>query len=101
MKNLVQRYVIARQKSGNENNAVTEDDINEVKQEVLTFRSDLIQILRESGMKAKRLNECSAGIQHFKIIFMFIKLRVRIIILIKHRCICVRYRLGARIIILK
>lgn len=61
MKNLVQRYVIARQKSGSENNAVTEDDINEVKQEVLTFRSDLIQILRESGMKAKRLDECSSG----------------------------------------
>lgn len=61
MKNLVQRYVIARQKRSNEHNTVTEDDINELKQEVSAFRSELLQILRESGMKAKTLNDSISG----------------------------------------
>ncbi len=70
MKNLVQRYVIARQKRGSEHNAVTEDDINEVKQEILSFKSDLIHILHESGMKAKQLHDNSAGVlsTFFKIV---------------------------------
>ena len=61
MKNLVQRYVIARQKRDSEQNVVTVDDINELKQEVSTFRSELLQILRESGMKTKTLDDNTYG----------------------------------------
>lgn len=61
MKNLVQRYVIARQKRDSEQNVVTVDDVNELKQEVSTFRSELLQILRESGMKTDILDDNNHG----------------------------------------
>lgn len=61
MKNLVQRYVTSRQKKGGDHYGVTEDDINELKQEISTFRSDLYEILRNYGMKTNPLGGSSAG----------------------------------------
>ncbi|XKL65314.1 hypothetical protein PGB90_008734 [Kerria lacca] len=61
MKNLVQRYIMSRQNKICERGNVTEDDINEIKQELLKFKNDLIHILQESGMKTKPLNEFVPG----------------------------------------
>lgn len=61
IKNLVQRYVTSRQKKGGDHYGVTEDDINELKQEISTFRSDLYEILRNYGMKTNPLGDSSTG----------------------------------------
>lgn len=70
MKNLVQRYIMSRQNKICERGNVTEDDINEIKQELLKFKNDLIHILQESGMKTKPLNECKFIVISNKIIFV-------------------------------
>ncbi|XP_013773346.1 transient-receptor-potential-like protein isoform X1 [Limulus polyphemus] len=49
MKNLVWRYVTAQQRNA-ENQSVTEDDINELRQDVSSFRFQLMGSLRESGV---------------------------------------------------
>ena len=79
MKNLVQRYVISRQKRDSEQNVVTVDDINELKQELSTFRSELLQILRESGMKTKTLDDNNYGRNTSKIILYSLHLSLKIV----------------------
>lgn len=49
MRALVWRYVSAMHRKCEEN-AVTEDHINEVKSEVSTFRYELLDILNKNGM---------------------------------------------------
>jgi len=50
MKNLIRRYVMnkARDKI---DEGVTEDDVQEIKQDVSSFRFELLEILRNNGMK--------------------------------------------------
>ncbi|CAM1302717.1 TRPC1 (predicted) [Pycnogonum litorale] len=60
MRNLVRRYVTAEQRKS-ENAGVTEDDVNEVKQDISSFRYELIDILRKSGMNTSSASE-SQGI---------------------------------------
>ncbi|KAG8194409.1 hypothetical protein JTE90_011020 [Oedothorax gibbosus] len=50
MKCLIRRYVTTQQRKAEET-GVTEDDVNEVKQAVTSFRSELFDILRTNGMK--------------------------------------------------
>ena len=50
MKNLVRRYVTQEQQKA-ENEGVTEDDVNEIKNDISAFRFELIEIMRQSGMK--------------------------------------------------
>ncbi|GIY17362.1 transient receptor potential protein [Caerostris darwini] len=50
MKCLIRRYVTSQQRKAEET-GVTEDDVNEVKQAVTSFRSELFEILRTNGMK--------------------------------------------------
>lgn len=50
MKCLIRRYVTSQQRKAEET-GVTEDDVNEVKQAVTSFRSELFDILRTNGMK--------------------------------------------------
>ncbi|GFQ96127.1 transient receptor potential-gamma protein [Trichonephila clavata] len=50
MKCLIRRYVTNQQRKAEET-GVTEDDVNEVKQAVTSFRSELFDILRTNGMK--------------------------------------------------
>ncbi|KAF8790528.1 transient receptor potential protein-like isoform X2 [Argiope bruennichi] len=50
MKCLIRRYVTTQQRKAEET-GVTEDDVNEVKQAVTSFRSELFEILRTNGMK--------------------------------------------------
>ncbi|EFX85740.1 hypothetical protein DAPPUDRAFT_309057 [Daphnia pulex] len=50
MRLLVRRYVTAEQKKSEEM-GVTEDDVNEIKQDISSFRFELLDILRNNGMK--------------------------------------------------
>merc|ERR1719474_2341806 len=50
MRNLVRRYVTQEQRKA-ENEGVTEDDVNEIKNNISAFRFELIEIMRASGMK--------------------------------------------------
>ena len=49
MRNLVRRYVTQEQRKA-ENEGVTEDDVNEIKNDISAFRFELIEIMRSSGM---------------------------------------------------
>ena len=49
MRNLVRRYVTQEQRKA-ENEGVTEDDVNEIKNDISAFRFELIEILRQYGM---------------------------------------------------
>ncbi|XP_026829989.1 transient receptor potential-gamma protein isoform X1 [Ooceraea biroi] len=69
MRNLVRRYVTVEQRKA-EGEGVTEDDVNEIKQDISAFRCELIEILKNSGMNTStaagsgtdgRLKELSIG----------------------------------------
>jgi transient receptor potential cation channel subfamily C member 4 len=49
MRNLVRRYVTVQQRRA-ESQGVTEDDVNEIKQDISAFRCELVEILKNSGM---------------------------------------------------
>ena len=49
MRNLVRRYVTVEQRKS-DNKGVTEDDVNEIKQDISAFRCELIEVLKNSGM---------------------------------------------------
>ncbi|XP_030384079.1 transient receptor potential-gamma protein isoform X1 [Scaptodrosophila lebanonensis] len=49
MRNLVRRYVTVEQRKA-ESQGVTEDDVNEIKQDISAFRCELVEILKISGM---------------------------------------------------
>ncbi|XP_075972310.1 transient receptor potential cation channel gamma isoform X3 [Anticarsia gemmatalis] len=55
MRNLVRRYVTVQQRRA-ECGGVTEDDVNEIKQDVSAFRCELVEILRNSGMNTSTVN---------------------------------------------
>ena len=50
MRDLVKRYVMKRTR-GEKTEGVTEDDLNEIKQDISSFRYELLEILRNNGMK--------------------------------------------------
>ncbi len=50
MRNLVRRYVTQQQRKA-ENEGVTEDDVNEIKNDISAFRFEMIEIMRASGMR--------------------------------------------------
>ncbi|XP_040567143.1 transient receptor potential protein isoform X1 [Lepeophtheirus salmonis] len=53
---LVKRYITEEQRKSQDFN-VTEDDINEVRQDIRSFRYDLINILKENNMKTPTVRE--------------------------------------------
>ncbi|XP_042237960.1 transient receptor potential protein-like isoform X2 [Homarus americanus] len=55
MRLLVRRYITEQQRKADEK-GVTEDDINEVKQDISTFRYELIDILKKNGMNTSMVN---------------------------------------------
>ncbi|XP_037087479.1 LOW QUALITY PROTEIN: transient receptor potential-gamma protein-like [Pollicipes pollicipes] len=55
MRNLVRRYVTREQRKA-DNQGVTEDDVNEIKQDISAFRCELVEILRNSGMNTSSAN---------------------------------------------
>jgi len=52
IRNLVRRYVTQEQRKA-ENEGVTEDDVNEIKNDISAFRFELIEIMRASGMNTQ------------------------------------------------
>lgn len=45
----MRRYVTVEQRKA-ESQGVTEDDVNEIKQDISAFRCELVEILKNSGM---------------------------------------------------
>lgn len=60
MRNLVRRYVTVEQRK-TEGEGVTEDDVNEIKQDISAFRCELIEILTASGMKTTTSTSIGSG----------------------------------------
>ncbi|XP_057378042.1 transient receptor potential protein-like [Daphnia carinata] len=60
MRLLVRRYVTAEQKKSEEM-GVTEDDVNEIKQDISSFRFELLDILRNNGMKCGEAEKGNAA----------------------------------------
>ncbi|ESN98767.1 hypothetical protein HELRODRAFT_66730 [Helobdella robusta] len=58
---LVKRYVMKRQKKTSE--GVTEDNVNELKQDLSSFRYELLDILRSNGMNVPKPSLNSSGNQ--------------------------------------
>ncbi|XP_076467628.1 short transient receptor potential channel 4-like [Babylonia areolata] len=57
MRDLIKRYIMHKQKARQGGEGVTEDDINELKQDVSSFRFELLEILRNNGMKTPNPNQ--------------------------------------------
>ena len=66
MRNLVRRYVTQEQRKA-ENEGVTEDDVNEIKNDISAFRFELIEIMRSSGMNTSSATGTGGGKYIFKI----------------------------------
>lgn len=49
MRNLVRRFITVTQKK-TESQVITEDDVNEIKQDISAFRCEMLEILKNSGM---------------------------------------------------
>lgn len=60
MRNLVRRYVTVQQRKA-ESQGVTEDDVNEIKQDISAFRCEIIEILKGSGMNTSNVVGQGAG----------------------------------------
>ncbi|XP_046817273.1 transient receptor potential-gamma protein isoform X2 [Vespa crabro] len=60
MRNLVRRYVTVEQRKA-ENEGVTEDDVNEIKQDISAFRCEIIEILKNSGMNTSTASGSGTG----------------------------------------
>jgi len=61
MRNLVRRYVTVEQRKS-DNQGVTEDDVNEIKQDISAFRCELIEVLKNSGMNTSTATGVGQGI---------------------------------------
>lgn len=66
MRNLVRRYVTVEQRKA-ESQGVTEDDVNEIKQDISAFRCELVEILKNSGMNTETASNQGSGGLHRKI----------------------------------
>ncbi|KOX70909.1 Transient receptor potential-gamma protein, partial [Melipona quadrifasciata] len=60
MRNLVRRYVTVEQRKA-ESEGVTEDDVNEIKQDISALRCELIEILKNSGMNTSTASGTGTG----------------------------------------
>ena len=76
MRNLVRRYVTQEQRKA-ENEGVTEDDVNEIKNDISAFRFELIEIMRSSGMNTSSATGTGGGKDNLFISFIIIITRAR------------------------
>lgn len=60
---LVRRYVTAEQRKRDEF-GITEDDVREIRQDISSFRYDLIDILRKNGMCTPALDKEETNSQY-------------------------------------
>ncbi|OQR79469.1 transient receptor potential-gamma protein-like, partial [Tropilaelaps mercedesae] len=61
MRNLVRRYVTSEQRRA-DNQGVTEDDVNEIKQEISSFRYELLEVLKTSGFNTSMASGSAGGL---------------------------------------
>lgn len=74
MRNLVRRYVTVEQRKA-ESQGVTEDDVNEIKQDISAFRCELVEILKNSGMNTSTASGQGSGMNlYMHIIYMMCKI---------------------------
>lgn len=71
MRNLVRRYVTVEQRKA-ESQGVTEDDVNEIKQDISAFRCEIVEILKGSGMNTSSAAGQGAGNNKFTFFFFAI-----------------------------
>jgi transient receptor potential cation channel subfamily C len=57
MRDLIKRYIMHQQRKRQGGEGVTEDDMNELKQDISSFRFELLEILRNNGMKTPNPNQ--------------------------------------------
>lgn len=57
---LIRRYVTAEQRKRDEF-GITEDDVREIRQDISSFRYDLIDILKKNGMRTPALDKEDAN----------------------------------------
>ncbi|XP_067663768.1 short transient receptor potential channel 4-like isoform X2 [Haliotis asinina] len=57
MRDLIKRYIMQKQRGPQRGEGVTEDDVNELKQDISSFRFELLEILRSNGMKTPNPNQ--------------------------------------------
>lgn len=51
MRSLVKRYIAYVQRVKQQSDGVSEDDVNEIKQDISAFRYELLEILRNAGFE--------------------------------------------------
>lgn len=56
----MRRYVTVEQRKA-ESQGVTEDDVNEIKQDISAFRCELVEILKNSGMNTETASGMGSG----------------------------------------
>jgi len=75
MRNLVRRYVTVEQRKA-EGEGVTEDDVNEIKQDISAFRCELIEILKNSGMNTSTATGTGTGKTCIYMVHLFLLVHV-------------------------
>lgn len=66
MRLLIRRYVTAEQRKRDEF-GITEDDVREIRQDISTFRYELIDILKKNGMRTPTLDKDESTSQYIYI----------------------------------
>ena len=66
MRLLVRRYVTAEQRKRDEF-GITEDDVMEIRQDISTLRFELIDILRNNGMKTPQVDADASGSEYHRL----------------------------------
>ena len=67
IKDLAKRYIMRKQQR-DLNAGVTEDDLNEIKQDISGLRFELLEILKNNNFKMDVLNQKHGNYSYFKII---------------------------------
>lgn len=76
MRLLVRRYVTAEQRK-RDDFGITEDDVMEIRQDISTLRYELIDILRNNGMKTPQVSSDPGACNYSNILnFIFKKMRL-------------------------
>jgi len=63
---LIRRYMMAEQRKRDEF-GITEDDVKEIRQDISTFRFELIDILKNNGMRTPKLDKEETNSQYIYI----------------------------------
>lgn len=65
MRLLIRRYVTTEQSKTNDF-SITEDDVMEIRQDISTLRYELIEILRQNGMKTPNVDKQDSSRKFFQ-----------------------------------